>query len=362
MSEKSPVEWVQVANILPLEDVRELPTGLWLEEMQLIFPDELKKDPYKGPMVKKSFATELYNRYYGLLGIDEEKFSNEHGRDYFESKWAAFERVKETRPNIAYVDVDEQRHVIDVQAFQNLSAPAPNPEKDTVTTQENPKTDDDLVRLGEVYEMLGHYVSVDDILSFAKKYPQAVYGAQWYKSIPPHYINSAFVSVSTYIHRDFLPQLKEHCAAKYPTYDSQNEFITASEIVDRYRLTKIIAANTIAHKIRSFSKIHPDAVKHIWRTTEKNTLIALNKKYLKEFLKFAGLAAVIPPRIAKQKKIDPTTPGYSTDPTLAPISDDEMDKVAWKLAAQKVSGLNKANESIFAEWSKIHKAKRSNAK
>ncbi len=221
---------------------------------------------------------------------------------------------------------------------------------------------DNLIRLDEVYEMLGHYISVDDIMSFAKKYPQAVYGAQWYKSIPPHNINSAFVSVSTYIHRDFLPQLKEHCAPRYPTYDSQNEFITASEIVDRYRLTEIIAANTIAHKIRSFSKIHPNAVKHILRTTEKNTLIALNKKYLKEFLKFAGLAAVIPPRIAKQKKIDPTTPGYSTDPTLAPISDDEMDKVAWKLATQKVSGLNKANESIFAEWSKIHKAKRSNAK
>lgn len=221
---------------------------------------------------------------------------------------------------------------------------------------------DNLIRLDEVYEMLGHYINVDDILSFAKKHPKAVYGSQLYESIPRDNINSAFVSVSTYIHRDFLPQLKEHCAAKYPTYDSRNEFITASEIVDRYRLTEIIAANTIAHKIRSFSKIHPNAVKHILRTTKKNTLIALNKKYLKEFLKFAGLAAVIPPRIAKQKKIDPTTPGYSTDPTLAPISDDEMDKVAWKLATQKVSGLNKANESIFAEWSKIHKAKRSNAK
>lgn len=360
MSEKSLADWIQVASILPLEDVSDLPTCLWLEEMQLFFPDELKKDPYKGPMVKKSFATELYNRYYGLLGIDEEKFSNEHGRDYFESKWAAFERLKETRPNIAYVDVDKQRYVIDVQAFQNLSAP--NPEKDTVTTQKKPKTDDDLVRLDKVYEMLGHYVSVDDILSFAKKYPQAVYGSQLYESIPRDNINSAFVGVSTYIHRDFLPKLKEHCAAKYPTYDSQNEFITASEIVDRYRLTKIIAANTIAHKIRSFSKIHPNAVKHILRTTGKNTLIALNKKYLKEFLKFTGLDVAIPPRIAKQKKIDPTTPGYSTDPTLAPISDDEMDKVAWKLATKKVSGLNKANESIFAEWEKFSKTKRTNAK
>ena len=361
MSEKSLADWIQVASILPLEDVSDLPTCLWLEEMQLFFPDELKKDPYKGPMVKKSFATELYNRYYGLLGIDEEKFSNEHGRDYFESKWAAFERVKETRPNIAYVDVYEQRYVIDVQAFQNLSAP--NPEKDTVTTQEKPKTDDDLVRLDEVYEMLGHHISVYDIMSFAKKYPQAVYGgAQWCKSIPLHIINSAYISVSTYIHRDFLPQLKEHCAARYPTYDSQNEFITAGEIVDRYRLTEIIAANTIAHKIRSFSKIHPNAVKHILRTTEKNTLIALNKKYLKEFLKFAGLDVAIPPRIAKQKKIDPTTPGYSTDPTLAPMSDDEMDKVAWKLATKKVSGLNKANESIFAEWEKFSKTKRTNAK
>ena len=32
---------------------------------------------------------------------------------------------------------------------------------------------DNLIRLDEVYEMLGHYISVDDILSFAKKYPQA---------------------------------------------------------------------------------------------------------------------------------------------------------------------------------------------
>ncbi|MBQ8473878.1 MAG: hypothetical protein IJ500_03395 [Alphaproteobacteria bacterium] len=221
---------------------------------------------------------------------------------------------------------------------------------------------DNLIRLDEVYEMLGYYINVDDILSFAKKYPKAVYGLHWYAAIPPHSINSGFFSVSTYIHRDFLPQLKEHCAARYPTYDSQNEFITAGEIVDRYRLTKIIAANTIAHKIRSFSKIHPNAVKHILRTTEKNTLIALNKKYLKEFLKFTGLDVAIPPRIAKQKKIDPTTPGYSTDPTLAPMSDDEMDKVAWKLATKKVSGLNKANESIFAEWEKFSKTKRTNAK
>lgn len=360
MSEKSLVEWVQVASILPLEDVSDLTTGLWLEEMQLFFPDELKKDPYKGPMVKKSFATELYNRYYGLLGIDEEKFSKEHGRDYFESKWAAFERLKWTCPNIAYVDVYEQRYVIDVQAFQNLSAPAPQTEKDTTQKSE---VDDNLIRLDEVYEMLGHYISVYDIMSFEKKYPQAVYGgAKWCKSIPPHNINSAYISVSTYIHRDFLPKLKEHCAPRYPTYDSQNEFITASEIVDRYRLTEIIAANTIAHKIRSFSKIHPNAVKHILRTTGKNTLIALNKKYLKEFLKFTGLDVAIPPRIAKQKKIDPTTPGYSTDPTLAPISDDEMDKVAWKLATKKVSGLTKANESIFAEWEKFSKTKRTNAK
>ena len=153
---------------------------------------------------------------------------------------------------------------------------------------------------------------------------------------------------------DFVNCLYEH----FMSFDIKNEFITASEIMALYLFEGNTNTNTISHKISQFFTIHPNAVRKISRQRNgKNKVFAIKRKCLDDFFEFAKLIVVYSRKTdkIKQPKINPETPGYKTDPTLATISDEKIDKIAWNLASKKVLTAGEANEMLFAELEKSQK-------
>lgn len=141
--------------------------------------------------------------------------------------------------------------------------------------------------------------------------------------------------------------------------------LTADAILQKYLFSKNISEGSLDKKIREFAKQNPDAVMptpktvHTTDGTMRNKRVyAIAHSYLQEFFKFAGLTVVDrpvvePPTQPTQPKIDPTAPGYKTDPTLQSLSDQEMDTIASRLAGQNITNADDANDAILAEITRI---------
>lgn len=154
---------------------------------------------------------------------------------------------------------------------------------------------------------------------------------------------------------DFISKRKEQI---------QNS-LTADAILQKYLFTKNISEGSLDKKIREFAKQNPDAVMvtpKLVTTTDgpmyNKRGYAIARSYLQDFFTFAGLTVVNrpvaePPTQPIQPNIDPSAPGYKSDPTLQSLSDQEIDAIASRLAGQNITDADDANDAILAEIKRI---------
>ena len=154
---------------------------------------------------------------------------------------------------------------------------------------------------------------------------------------------------------DFISKRKEQI---------QNS-LTADAILQKYLFTKNISEGSLDKKIREFAKQNPAAVIPTSKAVPKTDgnmrskkIYAVGRSYLQDFFKYAGLTIVDSPVVETatqptQPKIDPSAPGYQTDPTLQSLSDQEMDAIASRLSGQNITDADDANDAIFAEMKRI---------
>lgn len=156
--------------------------------------------------------------------------------------------------------------------------------------------------------------------------------------------------------------IKEYADKVYK--NEKENYITLNEILRHYRLSKRVTRVFLEQKIREFSEQNPHTVKKVSRKIGKEHIktvryFAVNKSYLLDFFKFAGLTVnkeKVPDK-QKQPKLDPSTPGYRNDPTLRRVLDKDMDAIAWRLAAKKISDKDEADAALLLELQKIAKGR-----
>lgn len=158
--------------------------------------------------------------------------------------------------------------------------------------------------------------------------------------------------------RLFEEFIKE-CVSKARENEKEN-YITVDEILRTYRFSKYETRSSLERKIREFAKQKPQAVIKVSRIIEDKQMktirvLAIKRRLLSDFFKFSGLTInkELLSSKPKQIKLDPNTPGYKSDPTLNPISEEDMDAVAYRLAAKKISTKSKADAALLLELEKI---------
>lgn len=140
--------------------------------------------------------------------------------------------------------------------------------------------------------------------------------------------------------------------------------LTADDILKEYLFAREQTGKTLENKIRAFAKQNRKAVVPTTKLflsdgrMRKRTVFAINKLYLQDFFKFAGLTVVDRPVLESpsrptQPKIDPSAPGYKNDPTLQSLSNQEMDVIATRLAGKNITDADAADDALFKEIAQV---------
>lgn len=148
---------------------------------------------------------------------------------------------------------------------------------------------------------------------------------------------------------------------KYLVSRSNRTMLTAVAIQNNYKFVKTPTIADLDQMIKGFAETYQDAtgVQYVKNGKGSRFVPVIDKQYLDTFMQANGLQ--IRPKketlTAEQHPIDPTMPGYKTDPSLDAVSDEKMDALAWKLAATNVESSERADEMLFAGLAKKRRQK-----
>lgn len=177
-----------------------------------------------------------------------------------------------------------------------------------------------------------------------------------YSVLYPYAVTTNNVNGKIYLRKKNLDEFR-HYIAERERIAAIPSFLTASDILNRYRFAENPTTASLSRKIREYSKHNDMAVDRIipssyGRSDSIHKRYALAETHLQDFFKFANLHVILSPDMEKpvQPQIDPNAPGYEKDSTLEPISDKQMDAIAWRLAARRMpSSVARANRMLMAE-------------